>query len=65
MGEDVVLSTDGVRGGGAYAVDSTGEPTPKQEKRVKHYSGLPKDMADRVWEHLMDVFQKIEDKNRT
>ncbi|GAB7344741.1 hypothetical protein MBLNU457_3211t1 [Dothideomycetes sp. NU457] len=62
--EDNVLSTDGVRGGGAYAVDSTGESTPKQDRRAKDYSGLPKDMADRVWEHTIGVFKMIEDRNR-
>lgn len=61
--ENVILSTDSVRGGGAYAVDSTGEATPKQERRVKDYSGLPKDMADRVWEHTMGVFKTAEDRN--
>lgn len=64
MSRDVVMSTDGIRGGGAYAVGSTGEPTPKQERRIKDYSGLPKDMADRVWMHTMGVFQAIEDRSR-
>jgi len=62
---DSAVSTDGIRGGGAYAVDQYGEPSPKKEKRVKDYSGLPKYLQAVVWEHTLAVFQAIEGQGQT
>ena len=61
---DLAVSTDGIHGGGAYAVDQHGETSPKQNKRAKDYSGLSKDLADRVWEHTLAVFQAIEGRGK-
>ena len=60
MTANLAMSTDGVPGGGAYALDQNGEPTPSKDKRAKLYSGLPQDLAGRVWEHTMAIFHTVE-----
>lgn len=56
-GEETRIGTDGVRGGGAYAVGSDGEPVTIG----KIYATLRAEGAkEQVWEHTMSAFREIE-----
>jgi len=53
----VATSTDGVLGGGCYAVNWKGDTYATK----KAYTQLRKDgLTERVWKHTMDVFKTIE-----
>ena len=48
--------TDGIVGGGAYACNNDGEPTP-ESKRAKVYKGVDREkLSKAVWEHTMKAF---------
>ncbi|KAH6691171.1 hypothetical protein DL95DRAFT_445879 [Leptodontidium sp. 2 PMI_412] len=56
-GRGMVMGTDGVRGGGAYAVGRLGEVCQTGKVYVKIRKG---DLKERVWEHTMRAFEVIE-----
>lgn len=52
----IAMSSDGVRGGGAYRVNHDGEDVPLG----KGYKNINKDVVrEKVWNHTMVVFQDI------
>ncbi|KAH7364730.1 hypothetical protein BKA65DRAFT_591024 [Rhexocercosporidium sp. MPI-PUGE-AT-0058] len=55
--EDELVSTDGVKGGGAYAVGRLGEVCQTGKAYVEFRKG---DLKERVWEHTMRTFEVIE-----
>ncbi|KAG4430127.1 hypothetical protein IFR05_014383 [Cadophora sp. M221] len=52
-----MVGTDGVKGGGAYAVGRLGEVCRTGTKYVDIRKG---DLKERVWEHTMKAFDVIE-----
>lgn len=55
--KDVAMSTDGVRGGGAYSCNYDGETNDV----ARYYVDLRKQgFEDKVWKHTMKVFSEIE-----
>ncbi len=54
--KDALVSTDGVRGGGAYKLDAKGVIVPLP----KVYAKINKDeLREKVWEHTMKVMDDI------
>lgn len=61
VGNDVVTGTDGVPGGGAYAISYTGDDATVQ----KHYEQLRKEgFKEKVVEHTTKAFKAIENAER-
>ena len=53
----IAMGSDGIRGGGAYAVNWDGE-TISTDKKYKSVRGT--DLAQQIWDHTLKAFEEIE-----
>ena len=56
-GVEVARGPDKKVGSGCYLVDWNGEIVTSNEKLLEEYRG--KDMGRRVWEHTLEVFERV------
>jgi hypothetical protein len=57
--EDVAISTDEIKGGGAYAVNWNDEVFPQSHFDKKYKSIRSDGVGEKVWKHTMEAFESI------
>ena len=60
----VAVSSDGIRGGGAYAVNQVCETIPASKSRKAYEHVRAGGLSAKVWEHTMKAFSDIEAKGK-
>jgi hypothetical protein len=56
----IAMGSDGIRGGGAYALNWDGEPIPSKKMHATYDKIRGDQVAIKVWDHTMNAFETIE-----